>query len=69
MNLLRVKKYLSTSHSNLRGNDKLTLTTPMERQILMGKCHSAGGFLTQPQIDQYNNEGFLILEDAISKRE
>ena len=26
------------------------------------------GFLTQPQIDQYNNEGFLILEDAISKK-
>ena len=26
------------------GNDKLTLTTPMERQILMGKCHSAEWF-------------------------
>ena len=26
------------------------------------------GFLTQAQIDQYNNEGFLLLEDVISKK-
>ena len=25
--------------------------------------------LTQAQIDQYNNEGFLLLEDVIQRRE
>ena len=42
---------------------------PWNAKFSSGKnATQRSGLLTQPQIDQYNNEGFLILEDAISKK-
>ena len=67
MNHLQVKKYRVRATPASGVMTKITFTTPLEHQIRMGNATQRSE-LTQPQIDQYNNEGFLILEDAISKK-
>ena len=41
---------------------------PWNTQFSWENAIQRSGFLTQSQIDQYNNEGFLLLEDAIPKK-
>ena len=41
---------------------------PWNTQFSWENAIQRSGFLTRSQIDQYNNEGFLLLEDVISKK-